>query len=46
MSAIIRFLLHKMMGEDSASIGNMLSGIKGGGTGDSGTGAIGSILSV
>jgi hypothetical protein len=45
MTAIIGFLMHKMMGGGGGGIGSMLSGLTGGGSGDSGAGGIGSILS-
>ena len=45
MSAIIGFLVQKMMGGGGGGIGSMLSGLTGGGSGGSGSGGIGSILS-
>jgi hypothetical protein len=44
MSAIIGFLVQKMMGEGGGGIGSMLSGLTGGGS-SGGGGGIGSILS-
>ena len=45
MSAIIGFVVQKMMGGGGGGIGSMLSGLTGRGTGSSGSGGIGSILS-
>src|SRR5919199_4553529 len=45
ITAIIGFLVQKMMGGGGGGIGSMLSGLTGGGSGGSGSGGIGSILS-
>ena len=45
MSAIIGFLVQKMMGGGDGGVGSMLSGLTGGGSSGSSGGGIGSILS-